>query len=250
MKTRVLIVLGIILAATTMTAFFIFPGVSHFVLGNDTLTNQNLDVHLNVTGIKSHYEIGEPIAFSVQVKSLGKTVPWPQYRIYQDYVDISSEPVYSRMYMTPIEPEDRQNSFEWREKTWNFPLEDDDPIRFSDKGNYTLRVDVDAKKHALVDFQIVDYKNPERDAKLDAGYKLYPGVGWVPPDELENQQPLYRVNPDNPGELILDVDAMQQVQEILDYCGPPKYQGFAYGLEYSNGTHVIDNNSCEWRKIK
>ena len=92
--------------------------------------------------------------------------------------------------------------------------------------------------------------NTERDAKIAAGYKLYPGVGWAHPDDLGNQQPIYMDNPDNPGELSLDIDAMQQVQEILDYCGPPKYQGFAYGLEYSNGTHIIDNNTCEWRKIK
>ena len=62
--------------------------------------------------------------------------------------------------------------------------------------------------------------------------------------------PIYVKDPNNPEELILDIDSMQLVQKILKDCGPPKYKGFAYGLEYSNGTHVIDNNTCEWRKIK
>lgn len=62
--------------------------------------------------------------------------------------------------------------------------------------------------------------------------------------------PIYVKNPNNPEELILDIDSMQLIQKILKDCGPPKYKGFAYGLEYSNGTHVIDNNTCEWRKIK
>jgi hypothetical protein len=53
-----------------------------------------------------------------------------------------------------------------------------------------------------------DNTNAERDAKLAAGYKLYPGVGWVHPDDLGNQQPIYRDNPNNPGELVLDIDAM------------------------------------------
>lgn len=75
----------------------------------------------------------------------------------------------------------------------------------------------------------------------------------VPFSSSENEyhiDPIYIENPNNPGELILDIDAMQLVQKILKDCGLPKYEGFAYGLEYSNGTHYIDNNSCKWQKIK
>ena len=151
MKTRLLITALIISSIIVLSIFFIF-----YMFANDSSSYKVLDVKMNVIGIKQFYEIGEPVSFSVHVNSLGKTVPWPTLRIYQDYVDISSEPVYSRMYMTPIESEDKQKSLEWREKTWNFPLESDDPIRFFDKGNYTLRVDVDAKKHSLINFQVVN----------------------------------------------------------------------------------------------
>ncbi len=74
--------------------------------------------------------------------------------------------------------------------------------------------------------------NAERDAKLAAGYKLYPGVGWVHPDDLGNQQPIYKDNPDNPGELILVIDAMiahensssdNNIPENSQYCTTELY---------------------------
>ena len=50
--------------------------------------------------------------------------------------------------------------------------------------------------------------NTERDIKLAAGYKLYPGVGWVSPeDQFRQMEPIYRENPDT-GESVLDLDAM------------------------------------------
>ncbi|MCV0409624.1 hypothetical protein [Nitrosopumilus sp.] len=153
MKTRFLIIIGILL----MIAFSIFFTV--FYTFDNNSTYNVLDVEVNVVGIKSNYTIGEPVSFSVHVNSLGNIVPWPTLRIYQDYVDISSKPVYSRMYMTPIESGDKQKSLEWRDRTWNFPLESDIPIRFSNNGNYTLRVDVDAKKHVLINFQVVNSTN-------------------------------------------------------------------------------------------
>ena len=158
MKTRLLIIIGlVIVSAITVIVFSILFGASHIF--DNSSTYQVLDVKMNVIGIKQFYEIGEPLSFSVYVSSLGKTVPWPTLRIYQNYVDVGSEPVYSRMYMTPIESEDKQKSVEWREKIWNFPLEPDHSIRFFDKGNYTLRVDVDAKKHVLINFQVIDSIN-------------------------------------------------------------------------------------------
>ncbi|MDH3277181.1 MAG: hypothetical protein OEL77_02990 [Nitrosopumilus sp.] len=156
MKTRLLIIIGLFALVILTIAILAFPGILYIIFDNDSLKNQVVELQMNVTGTKSIYDIGEPITFSVQVKSLGKVVPWPQFRIYQNYVDISSEPVYSKMYMTPIESGDRQNSIEWSEKTWNFPLESDDSIRFFNEGNYTLRVDVDAKQHSLINFQVTN----------------------------------------------------------------------------------------------
>ncbi|QLH07174.1 hypothetical protein [Nitrosopumilus ureiphilus] len=157
MKNKFLIIIGISLIITLsifLMAFYIF---------DDNSTYKVLDIEMNVVGIKPIYEIGESVTFTVHVNSLGNTVPWPTLRIYQNYVDISSEPAYSRMYMTPIESVDKQKPLEWRKKTWNFPLDLDEPIRFFDKGNYTLRVDVDAKKHVLINFQVV---NPTNESEI------------------------------------------------------------------------------------
>ena len=157
MKTKSLIIIGISLItilSISLMAFYIFD--------DDNSTYKVLDIEMNVVGMKPIYEIGEPVTFTVHVNSLGNTVPWPTLRIYQNYVDISSEPVYSQMYMTPIESEDKQKPLEWREKTWNFPLDLDEPIRFFDKGNYTLRVDADAKKHVLINFQVVNSTNESK----------------------------------------------------------------------------------------
>jgi len=63
-----------------------------------------------------------------------------------------------------------------------------------------------------------------------------------------NVDPIYIENP-NTGELVLNIDAMQKVIEILDYCETPD-DGFDMLLEYSNGTHTIDNDTCKWQKIK
>lgn len=50
--------------------------------------------------------------------------------------------------------------------------------------------------------------NAERDLKLATGYKLYPGVGWVKVDEQNIVAAIYRDNPENSEEQILDLDAM------------------------------------------
>jgi len=49
--------------------------------------------------------------------------------------------------------------------------------------------------------------NAERDLKLDAGYKLYPGIGWVAPADQNTMEAIYTDNPET-GERILDLDAM------------------------------------------
>lgn len=50
--------------------------------------------------------------------------------------------------------------------------------------------------------------NTERDIKLAAGYELYPGVGWVSPEDQFGQiEPIYKENPST-GKNVLDLDAM------------------------------------------
>ena len=129
-------------------------------------TSQLSDVQMEVTGIKPVYDVGEPIAFSVHVKALGTFVPWPDFRIYKEYVDKDSKPIHSRNYMTPFEPEDKFNLIKWREQTWNFPLDedtgnpmvegDDGTIRFLEEGTYVLRVNAWAKQESSVEFQVIN----------------------------------------------------------------------------------------------
>lgn len=131
-------------------------------------TSQILDLEIEVTGMKPVYYVGEPITFSVHVKTLGTFVPWPDFRIYKDeYVDNTSEPVFSRNYMTPFEPDDKFNLTAWREQTWNFPLEtdtgnpmisgnNDGIIRFFEEGTYVLRVNAWGKQEKLIEFEIAD----------------------------------------------------------------------------------------------
>lgn len=171
MRTRdkILILVGIVLGGIT-TVFFIFSGLSYVMFGIDDVPRQILDVQMDVTGIKPVYDIGESITFSVNVNALGTFVPWPDFRIYKDkYVDSSSQPVYSRMYMTSFESADKMNNIQtkWREKTWTFPLDedtgnpmvegdDDGKIRFFEEGKYILRVNAWAKQEQLIEFQVID----------------------------------------------------------------------------------------------
>ena len=63
--------------------------------------------------------------------------------------------------------------------------------------------------------------------------------------------PIYIENP-NTGGLVLDVDSMQQVLKILDWCHRDSlgHGVLDIGLSFNNETHYIDNNICEWQKIK
>jgi len=129
-------------------------------------TSQLFDMQMEVTGIKPVYDIGESITFSVHIKALGTFVPWPDFRIYKEYVDNDSQPVHSRNYMTPFESEDEFNSVIWREQTWNFPLDDDTgnsmvdgddgKIMFFEEGTYVLRVNAWAKQESLTEFQVIN----------------------------------------------------------------------------------------------
>ena len=84
-------------------------------------------------------------------------------------------------------------------------------------------------------------------------------------EEFENQtiiDPIYIENPNNPGELILDIDSMIQVKRIFDKCDhaqklrsseiPAQNPDGRYNAItgeprfYQNRTHYVDSNNCEW----
>lgn len=77
-----------------------------------------------------------------------------------------------------------------------------------------------------------------------------------------NVDPQYIKNPHNYAELILDIDAMIQVQKIFDKCDykqklefgeiPSRNQDGSFNAItgslhfFNNGTHYIDSNICKW----
>ena len=84
-------------------------------------------------------------------------------------------------------------------------------------------------------------------------------------EEFENQtliDPIYIENPNNPGELILDIDSMIQVKRIFDKCDyaqklrsgeiPAQNPDGSYNAIpgelrfYQNRTHYVDSNNYEW----
>lgn len=54
-----------------------------------------------------------------------------------------------------------------------------------------------------------EYTDVDPEVMKEKGYKLFPGVGWVHPNEYTNVSPIYMENPENPDEMIFDLDAMQ-----------------------------------------
>lgn len=86
--------------------------------------------------------------------------------------------------------------------------------------------------------------------------------GHVPSVNQKTTEPIYTKNPSNPDELILDLDAMMQVQKILDKCDyrqklesgeiswwnpDGSFNAITGSLRFfNNGTHYIDSNTCEW----
>ncbi len=116
---------------------------------------------------------------------------------------------------------------------------------FDSKGNLNTDNSTHLWNENECTWQIIE--NVERDSMLAAGYKLYPGVGWVSPDEQNTIVPIYTEHPDT-GDKVQNLDAMLQVKQIFNHCNSTDGK-FAYGLEYSNGTHYIDNNICEWQLV-
>ena len=87
----------------------------------------------------------------------------------------------------------------------------------------------------------------------------------INPQDIESQlsvDPQYIKNPNNSAELILDIDAMIQVQKIFDKCDykqklesgeipsrnpDDSFNAITGSLPFfNNGTHYIDSNICKW----
>lgn len=89
--------------------------------------------------------------------------------------------------------------------------------------------------------------NMTREEKENAGYKLYPGVGWVAPEEQNQVDPIYRINPET-GEQVLDLDAMiKQYEDDFEIDYEIDYEDRYYGLnrsllDYNNGTIKCPNS--------
>ncbi|MCV0409473.1 hypothetical protein [Nitrosopumilus sp.] len=61
--------------------------------------------------------------------------------------------------------------------------------------------------------------------------------------------PIYIENP-NTGEMVLDIDSMQQVLAVLESCANDSPQErMANPLRYTNDTHVLLNLGCEWKSV-
>lgn len=103
---------------------------------------------------------------------------------------------------------------------------------------------------------------PLNQENKDSVYSLPFGMTTEDIENMIHVGPIYRNDPNNSGELILDIDAMQQVQKILDKCEyvqklesgeiPSRNPDGSYNIVtsslrfYNNGTHYIDTNFCKW----
>lgn len=68
-------------------------------------------------------------------------------------------------------------------------------------------------------------------------------------EDYGNLEPIYRDNPNNPGELILDLDAMIKEYDFVKNCiavGPDDY---VPDVEIVNGTHGFNLRNCEWEYV-
>lgn len=79
-----------------------------------------------------------------------------------------------------------------------------------------------------------------------AGYKLFPGVGWVHPNDTANVEPIYIEHPENPGEMILDLDAMIAVMEDdfeLEFESLPRPAQSMDGVHNTNFTEACHSSN-------
>lgn len=85
-------------------------------------------------------------------------------------------------------------------------------------------------------------------------YSLPFGIDRQDIESQLNVHPQYIKSPDNSTQLVLDIDAMIQVQKIFDKCdytqklesgeaSSPMTLSLRF---FNNGTHYIDSNVCDW----
>lgn len=197
MKTRLLIIfaIGIIGIIGTMSIFYAYQ-LPHY--------------SLEIQGMEDTYIVGEEYSFYYTLSGYGNTCGfW-----VVSYPDQNGEIMQAGEVVDCHRPINKDLSYDSRK----------DLRKFSSlvpmvEGNYNVTVSLENIESVIFTFSVIGTNpqkvtdslkipNAERDAKLAAGYKLYPGVGWVHPDDQGHQQPIYRDDPNNPGELVLDLDAM------------------------------------------
>lgn len=62
-------------------------------------------------------------------------------------------------------------------------------------------------------------------------------------------EPIYRDNSNNPGELILDLDAMIKEYDFVKNCIVVGPDDFVQNVEIVNGTHAFNLRNCEWEYV-
>lgn len=150
---------------------------------------------------------------------------------------------YGDQWVTGEEIRNQTHIFDKDSCTWKI---DQDYDAVNDKGcPQFCPKETSFKKHP-------SYTKEEIEIMKSNGWKVYPGgIGWTKPNTPMITS-IYVKNPNNPDELVLDIDAMLQLKEVLDHCQAQK-DGLgtdAIFFSYSNETHYIDNDICEWSKIK
>ena len=136
------------------------------------------------------------------------------------------------------------------------------PVFVETPRNPTLWKCLDMWKHQSSQQSLPTEPEPKTQENKDSVYSLPYGMTTEDIENMVHMEPIYRMNPNNSEELILDIDAMQQVQRILNKCDyvqklrsgeiPEQNPDGSYNAVtselryYHNGTHYIDSNICKW----
>ena len=105
-----------------------------------------------------------------------------------------------------------------------------------------------AKAITNEDVELEEKRLAERQAKLDEGYKLYPGVGWVKNESIE--EPIYTNHPDT-GEKIIDLEATMKDRKDgnveLDGCVWPDTSGWNIADSKHEPSKTMSYAAPDWQ---
>ncbi len=228
MKTRLLIIIGIILIFGVIVVTVISQNqlelnkVTHENLSNlnpiqreelimkytETYFNGDFNNHAEIIDLQKEYAVGEPITFTVATWGYGHPCQSPSFVYYYETKNpenIVFEDVFIRWCQPLLESDfmyyyNELDSF----RTKHASQSDIFPV-FDKPGSYIISVD-DKTEY---EFQIIEKGN-------------FPGS-------------TYEIN-------------RNQLQQVLDYCNDTSGIKNFIHYGYSNKTHSIDNNTCEWKE--